>query len=366
MKTSITKMLVMTLMVAPLALVAVAHAAVAPTWNTTGNYVVVMSYLGSDYNHDMTLAQDGSGNLTGSGGSPTGIHVYTWVITAGTVSGNTVDFHANYTATADAVTPLTTMHVVGTVASNGTMSGTWTDNYQGGSRSGTWHTTTGTAVALGALHAEDFGVVSYDTGLGMLKGYTAGFGLTDATFAGAQSVTVRLYAGATLLQTNVAKAKFMTDITGTQFSSPFDVSGTFNYGTDGYWTNTRESQYGQSVAATRVVATVILANGKTLTAENTTLTGDPSTIFGTTPPPVVNPPSTKDQCKNDGWMNFTNPSFKNQGQCIKYVTHLKNHTHHQHGTKDNEGHQQSSDNNGQGRPSNQNEHGNKGHKNNHS
>lgn len=135
-------------------------------------------------------------------------------------------------------------------------------------------------VLLGTLAAEDFGVVSYDTGLGMLKGYTAGFGVTDATFAGATSVVTQLYAGTTLLQTNTAiLSKFNADITGTQFSSPFDVSGNFAYATDGYWTNVRGAEYGQSIPATRVVATVTLANGKVVTAENTTMTGDPTTIF---------------------------------------------------------------------------------------
>jgi hypothetical protein len=148
-------------------------------------------------------------------------------------------------------------------------------------------TVTGTATVtvtstplLGNLAAEDFGVVSYDTGLGMLKGYTAGFGLTNATFAGAQSIVVKLYAGTTLLQTNTGiMSKMNADITGTQISSPLDVSGSFDYVTDGYWTNTKASEYGQSVSATKVVATVVLANGKVVTAENTILTGDPTTIF---------------------------------------------------------------------------------------
>jgi hypothetical protein len=132
---------------------------------------------------------------------------------------------------------------------------------------------------LGTLAAEDFGVVNYDSGLGILKGYTAGFGLTDATFAGVQSVVVKLYTGTTLLQTNTGTSEIGMDITGSQISSPFDVSGTFNYGADGYWLNTRQSEYGQSVPATKVTATVTLANGKVLTAENTLLTGDPTTLY---------------------------------------------------------------------------------------
>jgi hypothetical protein len=30
-------------------------------------------------------------------------------------------------------------------------------------------------------------------------------------------------------------------------------------------------------------------------------------------------PTSKDQCKDDGWKAFTTPSFKNQGDCIKFV-----------------------------------------------
>ena len=33
-------------------------------------------------------------------------------------------------------------------------------------------------------------------------------------------------------------------------------------------------------------------------------------------------PTNKDQCKDGGWQTFTNPSFKNQGQCIKFVNHM--------------------------------------------
>jgi uncharacterized delta-60 repeat protein len=41
---------------------------------------------------------------------------------------------------------------------------------------------------------------------------------------------------------------------------------------------------------------------------------------GTPPPPPS--PTSKDQCKNGGWQTFTNPSFKSQGACIKYVNGL--------------------------------------------
>jgi hypothetical protein len=49
------------------------------------------------------------------------------------------------------------------------------------------------------------------------------------------------------------------------------------------------------------------------------------TFNGVTEVPVVGPPTSKDQCKKGGWRSFTNPSFKNQGQCVSFVVH---HTQH--------------------------------------
>jgi len=122
-----------------------AHA--ATTWDTTGAYVINIEYLGTDYPHDMSLVQDISDNLTGNGGSPAGANNYTWVVTSGSVVNDTIDFFADYTATPDAVTPQTTMHVIGTIALDGTISGTWSDNYQEGVRAGTFSTVSGAAVA---------------------------------------------------------------------------------------------------------------------------------------------------------------------------------------------------------------------------
>jgi hypothetical protein len=52
------------------------------------------------------------------------------------------------------------------------------------------------------------------------------------------------------------------------------------------------------------------------------------TVNGTSevPAPVVSgTPTSKNDCKHGGWKTFTNPSFKNQGQCVSYVNH---HTQH--------------------------------------
>lgn len=48
-----------------------------------------------------------------------------------------------------------------------------------------------------------------------------------------------------------------------------------------------------------------------------TLSVTPFTIIAYVPPAIS--PISKEQCKDDGWRDFTNPSFKNQGQCVSYV-----------------------------------------------
>jgi hypothetical protein len=49
------------------------------------------------------------------------------------------------------------------------------------------------------------------------------------------------------------------------------------------------------------------------------------TVNGATELPVSTSPTSKNACKHGGWKTFTNPSYKNQGQCVSYATH---HTKH--------------------------------------
>ena len=35
--------------------------------------------------------------------------------------------------------------------------------------------------------------------------------------------------------------------------------------------------------------------------------------------PLIGPPTDKSECKNGGWAEFNNPSFRNQGDCVSYV-----------------------------------------------
>lgn len=42
-------------------------------------------------------------------------------------------------------------------------------------------------------------------------------------------------------------------------------------------------------------------------------------ITGSEDGTINTPPSSKDSCKDGGWMTFSNPSFKNQGDCVSFV-----------------------------------------------
>ncbi len=115
----------------------------APSYNVSGSWVIAFDYLGTPYAHDMTLAQDGAGNLTGGGGYLAGAaHTYEWLVDSGAVNGSAIHLETHYTLGANC-----TMTIDGAIALNGTMSGTWSDNC-GGPRTGTWTSTSGAATPV--------------------------------------------------------------------------------------------------------------------------------------------------------------------------------------------------------------------------
>ncbi len=110
-------------------------------WNVAGSKVITFEYQSANYAHNVTLSQSETGELSGSGTFAD----YAWTITSGSVTGTAINFTANYTATPDAVDPLTTMTVTGIINQDGSVTGTWSDNYQAGSRNGTFTAPAGTA-----------------------------------------------------------------------------------------------------------------------------------------------------------------------------------------------------------------------------
>jgi hypothetical protein len=104
-------------------------------WNVQGSFMVDVEYLGGHYPENMVLTQSGSA-ITGTslGGGPYPV----FTIVTGTVDGNKIYF--------DMTLGGLTTRLNGTIAPDGSMSGTWAD-IVGGSRTGAWATTSGHAVA---------------------------------------------------------------------------------------------------------------------------------------------------------------------------------------------------------------------------
>jgi len=67
--------------------------------------------------------------------------------------------------------------------------------------------------------------------------------------------------------------------------------------------------------------TVISTATNTVTGSIATGAGSIAIAF----PVPTQGPANKDHCKDGGWATFTNPEFKNQGQCIKFVNHMDEH-----------------------------------------
>ncbi len=116
-------------------------------WNVNGSYTFNFMLTGDPtvYTHDATISnENAAGNYNISGGYPAGgPYQFAWAGT-GHLSGNTVTNSIDYSAGA----PGTHMDMTGTVAPDGTMSGTWSDNYNGGNRTGTWSTASGAATQV--------------------------------------------------------------------------------------------------------------------------------------------------------------------------------------------------------------------------
>jgi len=123
-------------------------------WSVTGswNFDLVSTKWPGTYSKTMTITQGSGGHFTGSGGNvPPG---YTWSVD-GYVTGNNVTFNLAYNA------PMAGYVATfeGVINADGTMQGTWSDNWY--SDSGPWHTTSGSAVKT---HTGDIGWPGLFTG----------------------------------------------------------------------------------------------------------------------------------------------------------------------------------------------------------
>jgi len=123
--------------------------AVAPNWNVTGTWIAQHEFGGNFYTHANNIVQASDGTLTGTGGwngMQNNILVgtpNTWVIDSGSlVSGDTIHFNYHYTSVE---TCALNGYVDAVIAVDGSMTGTWHDDCNGG-RTGAWTVVSGTAI----------------------------------------------------------------------------------------------------------------------------------------------------------------------------------------------------------------------------
>jgi len=105
-------------------------------WSVVGDWTLSFLYLGSSYLHDMTVTLQQIGGAFEGYGHYVPDPDYTWAVT-GNVVGDIVSFHILYTGKNAGYY----VDAVGTIATDGTMSGTWSNPAQ----SGTWSSTAGVA-----------------------------------------------------------------------------------------------------------------------------------------------------------------------------------------------------------------------------
>src|SRR5581483_9307537 len=81
-----------------------------------------------------------------------------------------------------------------------------------------------------------------------------------------------------------------------------------------------------TIAFAAVLASLVSLSAAAATGENTN-----KHEFITKSPPQDTfsedeQPASKEDCKDGGWKNFTNPTFKNQGECVSHFANLKTRT----------------------------------------
>ena len=103
-------------------------------WDITGDWILEFDYQKILYIHDMVVVDN---TFTGTGGYPSGNDPYdiTWTV-EGTIDGDAIEMRIEYDGSSYYV------DAVGTIAQDGTMSGTWGN----ASQSGVWRSTSGMAV----------------------------------------------------------------------------------------------------------------------------------------------------------------------------------------------------------------------------
>ncbi len=171
-KKTLINLVVIVALAIPFAAVLPVEAA-TPNWDVTGTWVATHTFEGNTYTHQNIIVQAPDGTLTGTGGwdgTQNGIPFSTpntWAITSGSsVSGSAIHFNYHYTSVETCATDGTVDAVIN---SDGSMTGTWSDNC-GSGRTGTWTTVAGTAKVINVTTNPATSITSADATLNGLNG----------------------------------------------------------------------------------------------------------------------------------------------------------------------------------------------------
>ena len=294
----------------------------ATNWDTTGTYTVELTCVSNcgslslllPETHTMNiLTQDGDGNLTGDGTKHDGSLGLPWTLT-GMVNGQDISLHFDFDGSDDFV------DLTGTIGSDGMMSGTAVDNLE---RELTWVTTQGAAVFVrqGEITAPQeaeqvFGMVSFEAFLNDDDEDDVQWAVREGTCD----------AGVGTLWGNVDGHNdpydwmYDADTYTHSFSSMADTTG-WTPGIYCFVFNPTEDEGETDIRLTREFELV--------EAPEPTPSPEPSPSPDPSPSPEPTPEpgpvlTDKDQCKNGGWQDFQDPSFKNQGDCVSYISSSPN------------------------------------------
>ena len=257
-----------------------------PNWDVSGSYVINVEYLGVDYPEDLVLVQSGAGITGGSLNTIPPAAGSAFTIIGGGVDGDEIEFDADHDVSALVV------HLEGTIAPDGSMVGTWGD-VSPGTRTGTWETTSGHATHINT------GVITYPVADGdieigaitLMAEYDDGNALNDDIVQWAVREGT-CAAGTNTVFGNVDGHSDAYTWDGASFSSEFDTSA-FPAGEYCFIFNPKDDAGENDVRETRTFS-------------------------------IARTHGDRDACKKGGWENFSNPTFKNQGECVSYLESNEN------------------------------------------
>jgi len=303
--------------------------ATTPTWNLNAPRAISFVCSGTSYDHTLNTVSENSttGDFTGTGFyNPDPVN-YPWNIT-GNVSGSALTFTIVYGGTGN---PGYTLHGVGTIALDGSISGTVDNNCQ------TFSMPAGTATAIAAPAACPVGTIQSSSPVETVSVNSASSAPTSSIGSLASGMNYLLVASGIWQNNNINSAdaeyasvdNWNTVMDGYNINPYFLGAGEFDLQVNGTFIdwgayNTAHT-YSYLYAGTGSPVNFLVFDGDSNVSQiNQGWYGDNTGSLSVniySCDPVATPTPTKDQCKDNGWKTLVDSQghkFKNQGDCVSF------------------------------------------------